>query len=280
MVRACARNRGSSEVKAALTRCARFASRSCANYIKQATRSCADLVRSSTTASAAPLSIGTIYFAASSRAIVRTALGPLVAKLGRGRRACAARPSVAISRRPSSQSGGGAAGRRSGRRRIRPPRARCPPTRWTPPCPPTSTGSVAAAPSACSRPASKRQNALLDEASALHRSRRWRRAPICARRPTCCFSGLPGVGNSHLAAALDRTEANPFFRLVSTRYEGGSMLLTSNKHVRDWLEIFAGDEILTTAILDRLRHHVAVVHIDGQSYPPCQYGVRRDPSPN
>lgn len=65
---------------------------------------------------------------------------------------------------------------------------------------------------------------------------------------------------------LDRHEANLFFRLVSARYEKGAIVLTSNKHVRDWPEIFAGDEILTTAILDRLLHHVHVVHIDGRSY--------------
>jgi len=65
---------------------------------------------------------------------------------------------------------------------------------------------------------------------------------------------------------LDRHEANLFFRLVSYRYERGSIILTSNKHVRDWPEIFAGDEILTTAILDRLLHHVHIVHIDGRSY--------------
>lgn len=65
---------------------------------------------------------------------------------------------------------------------------------------------------------------------------------------------------------LDRHEANLFFRLISARYEKGSIVLTSNKHVRDWPEIFAGDEILTTAILDRLLHHVHLVHIDGRSY--------------
>ena len=65
---------------------------------------------------------------------------------------------------------------------------------------------------------------------------------------------------------LDRHEANLFFRLVSARYERGSIILTTNKHVRDWPEIFAGDEILTTAILDRLLHHVHIVHIDGRSY--------------
>ena len=72
---------------------------------------------------------------------------------------------------------------------------------------------------------------------------------------------------------LDRAEANLFFRLVSARYERGSIVLTSNKHVRDWPEIFAGDEILTTAILDRLLHHVAVVHIDGRSYRLRELGA-------
>lgn len=57
-----------------------------------------------------------------------------------------------------------------------------------------------------------------------------------------------------------------FFRLISARYDKGSIVLTSNKHVRDWPEIFAGDEVLRTAILDRLLHHVHIVHIDGQSY--------------
>lgn len=65
---------------------------------------------------------------------------------------------------------------------------------------------------------------------------------------------------------LDRMEANLFFRLVSARYERGSMIVTTNKHVRDWPDVFAADEILTTAILDRLLHHVHVVHIDGRSY--------------
>jgi DNA replication protein DnaC len=62
---------------------------------------------------------------------------------------------------------------------------------------------------------------------------------------------------------LARIEANLFFRLVSKRYERGSILLTSNGHVRNWPEIYAGGEIQKTAILDRLLHHVAVISIDG-----------------
>jgi hypothetical protein len=76
----------------------------------------------------------------------------------------------------------------------------------------------------------------------------------------------------------DRIEANLFFRLVSTRYERGSMLRTSHKYVRDSPEIFAGDEILTAVILDRLLHHVAVVHIDGQSYRLRALGALRSPT--
>ena len=78
---------------------------------------------------------------------------------------------------------------------------------------------------------------------------------------------------------LDRAEANLFFRLVSARYERGSIVLTSNKHVRDWPAVFADDEILTTAILDRLLHHVQVLHIDGRSYRLRELGALLGPRP-
>ncbi len=78
-------------------------------------------------------------------------------------------------------------------------------------------------------------------------------------------SALPVIDEAGFRP-LDRREADLFFRLVSARYEKGSIILTSNKHVRDRPEIFAGDEILTTAILDRPLHHVHIIHIDGRSY--------------
>ena len=51
-----------------------------------------------------------------------------------------------------------------------------------------------------------------------------------------------------------REEANLFFRLVSSRYQRGSLRITSNKAIKDWPEMLAGDEVITTAILDRLLH--------------------------
>jgi len=64
---------------------------------------------------------------------------------------------------------------------------------------------------------------------------------------------------------LSRSEASLFFRLVSYRYERGSTLITTNKSVKDWAEIL-GDEVMTTALLDRLLHRCHVLAIRGRSY--------------
>ena len=65
---------------------------------------------------------------------------------------------------------------------------------------------------------------------------------------------------------MTRHEASLFFRLVSHRYERGSILITTNKGIKDWPEVLAGDEILATAILDRLLHRSHVINISGRSY--------------
>jgi DNA replication protein DnaC len=65
---------------------------------------------------------------------------------------------------------------------------------------------------------------------------------------------------------MSRQDASLFFRLVSYRYGRGSLLITTNKGIRDWPEILAGDEILATAILDRLLHRSHVLNIKGRSY--------------
>ena len=64
---------------------------------------------------------------------------------------------------------------------------------------------------------------------------------------------------------LDRTTAQFLFQLVSRRYQKGSILLTSNKSYGEWGDIFA-DQILASAILDRLLHHSSTINIRGQSY--------------
>ncbi len=64
---------------------------------------------------------------------------------------------------------------------------------------------------------------------------------------------------------MNREEASLFFRLITRRYERASLILTSNKSFVDWGEIF-GDQVLATAILDRLLHHATTINIKGESY--------------
>ena len=64
---------------------------------------------------------------------------------------------------------------------------------------------------------------------------------------------------------LSRAEGNMVFQLVSRRYERGSIILTSNKTFAEMGQVF-GDEVLASAILDRLLHHAEVISINGPSY--------------
>ena len=63
---------------------------------------------------------------------------------------------------------------------------------------------------------------------------------------------------------------NLFFQVVNTRYEKGSMVLTSNKSFKEWGDIF-GDAVAAAAMLDRLLHHCHLVNIKGNSYRLRQY---------
>nr|WP_303392133.1 ATP-binding protein [Kitasatospora sp. NA04385] len=51
----------------------------------------------------------------------------------------------------------------------------------------------------------------------------------------------------------------------SKRYEKVSIILASNKSFREFGQVF-GDEVLATAILDRLLHHCDVLPISVPSY--------------
>jgi DNA replication protein DnaC len=64
---------------------------------------------------------------------------------------------------------------------------------------------------------------------------------------------------------LEKECGSLFFQLVSRRYERGSMLITGNRSVGEWGDVF-GDNVVATAILDRLLHHSTIVTIRGESY--------------
>jgi DNA replication protein DnaC len=64
---------------------------------------------------------------------------------------------------------------------------------------------------------------------------------------------------------LPKEGANFLFHVVSKRYEIGSIILTSNKSFTHWGEVL-GDNVIASAILDRLLHHSTVFNIRGDSY--------------
>ena len=65
---------------------------------------------------------------------------------------------------------------------------------------------------------------------------------------------------------MSREQANLFFQVVARRYERGSMILTSNLTFGSWDSAFAGDGVLTVAMLDRILHHSIIVNINGESF--------------
>lgn len=64
---------------------------------------------------------------------------------------------------------------------------------------------------------------------------------------------------------FDTDAANLFFQLVASRYEQGSILVTSNLPFGRWGEVF-GDEVVAAAMIDRLVHHAEVLTLAGESY--------------
>jgi DNA replication protein DnaC len=64
---------------------------------------------------------------------------------------------------------------------------------------------------------------------------------------------------------LPSYSADDFFSVISKRYESKSTIITTNKVIDEWNDIFA-EEVLTKAIVDRIMHHSNIFHIKGKSY--------------
>jgi DNA replication protein DnaC len=79
------------------------------------------------------------------------------------------------------------------------------------------------------------------------------------RRPHVLLLDEVGYG------PLSPEQAHVFFQLINTRYETGSIVMTSNKPFSKWAELMS-DEAVATAMLDRLLHHALVYSMKGDSY--------------
>lgn len=65
---------------------------------------------------------------------------------------------------------------------------------------------------------------------------------------------------------IDKLGADLLFQVISQRYERAPMLITTNRAYKHWSQIFNNDTTLTSAILDRVLHHVDTVLIEGKSF--------------
>ena len=77
---------------------------------------------------------------------------------------------------------------------------------------------------------------------------------------------------------LSALQANHLFDLVRERYEQGATILTSNTSFAQWGKLM-NDEVLATALLDRLLHHAEVLTINGKSYRMKDRNQRKEARP-
>jgi DNA replication protein DnaC len=65
---------------------------------------------------------------------------------------------------------------------------------------------------------------------------------------------------------VDKHGADLLFQIISGRYERAPMVINTNRTYKHWAQIFNNDSTLTSAILDRIMHHVDTVIIEGKSF--------------
>jgi DNA replication protein DnaC len=77
---------------------------------------------------------------------------------------------------------------------------------------------------------------------------------------------------------FDRTEANAFFQVVNRRYElRSATVVTTNRGLPAWAELFGGDSVVAAAILDRLLDKATVINIKGPSWRLREHGALTKP---
>jgi DNA replication protein DnaC len=65
--------------------------------------------------------------------------------------------------------------------------------------------------------------------------------------------------------AIARQDANAFFHFINGLHEKTSFIITTNKSQKEWAETI-GDEVITTALLDRLLYRCEIIKLRGESY--------------
>lgn len=78
---------------------------------------------------------------------------------------------------------------------------------------------------------------------------------------------------------FDRTGGELLFNTIAARYERRSVLITTNLAFSEWPKVFADDEKLTTALLDRLADRATVLTTKGKSFRMRRRQINESPQP-
>ena len=68
-----------------------------------------------------------------------------------------------------------------------------------------------------------------------------------------------------MTITMTRNEANSFFHFINALHEKVSFGITTNKSPKEWVETI-GDDVITTAILDRLLYRCEIIKLTGESF--------------
>ena len=86
------------------------------------------------------------------------------------------------------------------------------------------------------------------------------------RNPPAASSGRLLIVDELGYLPIDKYGADLLFQIISQRYERAPMVITTNRAYKHWSQIFNNDSMLTSAILDRVLHHVDTIVIEGKSF--------------
>ena len=114
----------------------------------------------------------------------------------------------------------------------------------------------------------------------LRRCKRWNPGKVCStlgasleiwsspadKPPEALIASSSGGTNSQTSPIASGSPPGPRPKPASSHRYGRGSILTTNKGIKDWPELLAGEAVLATAILDRLLHHSHVLNIKGRSY--------------
>ena len=64
---------------------------------------------------------------------------------------------------------------------------------------------------------------------------------------------------------LEHADANRFFQLINRRYTRSSMIVTSNRRVSEWAELFGDEKALGHISLSRIDFRVSTLQSEGLS---------------